>query len=116
MAGAFTYETRVGRSMACPHAITLSAAPDRPFAKRDESGAGRDESGRIRDESAGPWDESATRGRCGVASDRARARPAFTKRLIGRWRKVYNTVRQHSSFGYRPPAPESRGPLAGPPW
>jgi len=107
MAGAFTYETRVGRSMACPHAITLSAAPDRPFAKRDESG-------RIRDESAGPWDESATRGRCGVASDRARARPAFTKRLIGRWRKVYNTVRQHSSLGYRPP--ESRRPLAGLPW
>jgi transposase InsO family protein len=30
------------------------------------------------------------------------------KVLIGRWRKVYNTARPHSSLGYRPPAPESR--------
>jgi putative transposase len=49
--------------------------------------------------------------------------------LIERWRKVYNTVRPHSSLGYRPPAPESRrpcphasatpqqgNPLAGLPW
>jgi putative transposase len=28
------------------------------------------------------------------------------KVLIGRWRKAYNTVRPHSSLGYRPPAPE----------
>lgn len=27
--------------------------------------------------------------------------------LIERWRKHYNTVRPHSSLGYRPPAPES---------
>jgi hypothetical protein len=32
------------------------------------------------------------------------------KVLIGRWRKAYNTVRPHSSLGYRPPAPESRRP------
>ena len=54
------------------------------------------------------------------------------KVLIGRWRKAYNTVRPHSSLGYRPPAPESRrpcpfasatpqqadrgNPLAGLPW
>ena len=25
--------------------------------------------------------------------------------LIERWRKVYNTVRPHSSLGYKPPAP-----------
>ncbi len=27
--------------------------------------------------------------------------------LIERWRRHYNTVRPHSSLGYRPPAPES---------
>ena len=32
------------------------------------------------------------------------------KVLIGRWQKAYNTVRPHSSLGYRPPAPESRRP------
>jgi transposase InsO family protein len=32
------------------------------------------------------------------------------KVLIGRWRKADNTVRPHSSMGYRPPAPESRRP------
>ncbi len=29
------------------------------------------------------------------------------KVLIERWRKEYNTIRPHSSLGYRPPAPES---------
>ncbi len=29
------------------------------------------------------------------------------KVLIGRWRQHYNTVRPHSSLGYRPPAPEA---------
>jgi len=32
------------------------------------------------------------------------------KVLIERWRKAYDTVRPHSSLGYRPPAPESRRP------
>jgi len=27
--------------------------------------------------------------------------------LIGRWRAHYNTLRPHSSIGYRPPAPEA---------
>ena len=27
--------------------------------------------------------------------------------LIERWRRDYNTIRPHSSLGYRPPAPES---------
>ncbi|MCZ4263082.1 transposase, partial [Limimaricola sp. G21655-S1] len=31
--------------------------------------------------------------------------------LIERWRKHYNTVRPHSSLGYRPPAPESIVPV-----
>ena len=32
--------------------------------------------------------------------------------LVERWRKHYNTVRPHSSLGYRPPAPEARQPWA----
>jgi len=31
--------------------------------------------------------------------------------LVARWRRHYNTVRPHSSLGYRPPAPEARQPL-----
>ena len=27
--------------------------------------------------------------------------------LIERWRRNYNTIRPHSSLGYRPPAPEA---------
>jgi len=27
--------------------------------------------------------------------------------VIEQWRKFYNTVRPHSSLGYRPPAPEA---------
>jgi len=30
------------------------------------------------------------------------------KVLIGQWRREYNQVRPHSSFGYQPPAPEAR--------
>jgi len=29
------------------------------------------------------------------------------------WRRYYNTVRPHSSLGYRPPAPEARQPRTG---
>ena len=31
--------------------------------------------------------------------------------LIERWRIEYNTVRPHSSLGYRPPAPEAVQPV-----
>ena len=34
--------------------------------------------------------------------------------IIERWRKTYNTIRPHSSLGYRPPAPEVRHPLSLP--
>lgn len=27
--------------------------------------------------------------------------------IIEKWRREYNTIRPHSSLGYRPPAPES---------
>jgi transposase InsO family protein len=33
------------------------------------------------------------------------------KVVIENWRKQYNTVRPHSSLGYRPPAPEAIQPL-----
>jgi transposase InsO family protein len=31
--------------------------------------------------------------------------------LIERWRKEYNTIRPHSSLGYRPPAPAATRPF-----
>jgi transposase InsO family protein len=31
--------------------------------------------------------------------------------LIERWRREYNTIRPHSSLGYRPPAPETTLPF-----
>jgi transposase InsO family protein len=34
------------------------------------------------------------------------------KVLIERWRKEYNTIRPHSSLGYRPPAPEAVLPFS----
>ena len=33
------------------------------------------------------------------------------KVVIGQWRHHYNTVRPHSSLGYRPPAPQTFTPL-----
>ena len=35
---------------------------------------------------------------------------AGLKREIERWRRDYNTIRPHSSLGYRPPAPEATQP------
>jgi len=32
--------------------------------------------------------------------------------VIERWRKDYNTIRPHSSLGYRPPAPAAINPQA----
>jgi transposase InsO family protein len=51
----------------------------------------------------------------GKLRDELLAREVFdtlreAKVLIERWRRAYNTVRPHSSLGYRPPAPESRRP------
>jgi transposase InsO family protein len=34
-----------------------------------------------------------------------------TKVLFERWRQEYNTLRPHSSLGYRPPAPEAVVPV-----
>ena len=32
--------------------------------------------------------------------------------IIGQWRYEYNTIRPHSSLGYKPPAPEAKEPLS----
>jgi transposase InsO family protein len=34
--------------------------------------------------------------------------------VVQQWRKHYNTVRQHSSLGYRPPAPQTTNPVLPP--
>jgi putative transposase len=34
------------------------------------------------------------------------------KMLIERWRQAYNTIRPHSSLGYRAPAPEATQPCS----
>jgi putative transposase len=34
--------------------------------------------------------------------------------VIEQWRKHYNTVRPHSSLGYRPPAPQTLNPFPSP--
>jgi transposase InsO family protein len=34
--------------------------------------------------------------------------------VIAQWRKHYNTIRPHSSLGYRPPAPQASNPFATP--
>jgi transposase InsO family protein len=36
------------------------------------------------------------------------------KIVIAQWRKHYNTIRPHSSLGYRPPAPQASNPFATP--
>jgi len=34
--------------------------------------------------------------------------------VVEQWRKHYNTVRPHSSLGYRPPAPQTTNPFLSP--
>jgi transposase InsO family protein len=34
--------------------------------------------------------------------------------VVAQWRKHYNTIRPHSSLGYRPPAPQASNPFATP--
>ena len=62
-----------------------------------------------------PWENGYIESFNGKLRDELLAREVFdtlleAKVLIERWRKAYNTVRPHSSLGYRPPAPESRRP------
>ena len=66
-------------------------------------------------EPGSPWENGYVESFNGKLQDELLAREVFdtlfeAKVLIERWRKNYNTVRPHSSLGYRPPAPESRRP------
>jgi len=66
-------------------------------------------------EPGSPWENGYVESFNGKLRDELLDREVFdtlleAKVLIGRWRKVYNTVRPHRSLGYRPPAPESRRP------
>jgi transposase InsO family protein len=66
-------------------------------------------------EPGSPWENGYVESFNGKLRDELLAREVFdtlleAKVLIERWRKVYNTVRPHSSLGYRPTAPESRRP------
>lgn len=62
-------------------------------------------------EPGSPWENGYVESFNGKLRDELLDREVFgtlleAKVLIGRWRKAYNTVRPHSSLGYRPPAPE----------
>ena len=69
-------------------------------------------------EPGSPWENGYVESFNGKLSDELLDREIFyslreAKVLIEMWRKHYNTVRPHSSLGYRPPAPEAIA--AGPP-
>lgn len=63
-------------------------------------------------EPASPWENGYLESFNGKLRDELLAREVFdtlleAKVLVERWRRHYNTVRPHSSLGYRPPAPEA---------
>jgi transposase InsO family protein len=63
-------------------------------------------------EPVGPWEDGYIESFNGKLSDELLDGEVFdtlleAKVLIERWRVRYNTVRPHSSLGYRPPAPEA---------
>ncbi len=63
-------------------------------------------------EPGSPWENGYCESFNGKLRDELLAREIFytlkeAKVLIERWRLEYNTIRPHSSLGYRPPAPEA---------
>jgi transposase InsO family protein len=63
-------------------------------------------------EPGSPWENGYNESFNGKLRDELLDREIFytleeARVLIGQWRKHYNTVRPHSSLGYRPPAPET---------
>ena len=63
-------------------------------------------------EPGSPWENGYVESFNGKLQDELLKREIFytlseAKVLIERWRRLYNTVRPHSSLGYRPPAPET---------
>ena len=75
-------------------------------------------------EPGSPWENGYVESFNGKFRDELLSCEAFNtlaeaKVLIEQWRRHYNTVRPHSSLGYRPPAPEvilsrTRSPTAPP--
>ncbi len=66
-------------------------------------------------EPGSPWENGYGESFNGKLRDELLAREVFdtlleAKVLVERWRRHYNTVRPHSSLGYRPPAPEAIRP------
>ena len=66
-------------------------------------------------EPGSPWENGYNESFNGKLRDELLDREQFdtlleAKVLIERWRRHYNTVRPHSSLGYRPPAPEAIQP------
>jgi transposase InsO family protein len=68
-------------------------------------------------EPGSPWENGYVESFNGKLRDELLDREVFdtlleAKVLIERWRRIYNTVRPHSSLGYRAPAPEATQPCS----
>jgi putative transposase len=68
-------------------------------------------------EPGSPWENGYIESFNGKLRDELLAREVFdtlleAKVLIERWRQAYNTIRPHSSLGYRAPAPETTQPCS----
>ena len=68
-------------------------------------------------EPGSPWENGYVESFNGKLRDELLDREVFdtlleAKVLVDRWRQMYNTVRPHSSLGYRPPAPEATQPCS----
>ena len=66
-------------------------------------------------EPGSPWENGYVESFNGKLRDELLNGEIFTtlleaKVLIENWRRGYNTIRPHSSLGYKPPAPETRAP------
>ena len=66
-------------------------------------------------EPGSPWENGYNESFNGKLRDELLDREIFytlweAQTLIGQWRHIYNTIRPHSSLGYRPPAPEATAP------
>ena len=64
---------------------------------------------------ASPWENGYNESFNGTLGEELLKREIFysleeAKVLIEQWRREYNTIRPHSSLGYRPPAPEAIQP------
>jgi transposase InsO family protein len=76
---------------------------------------GRLDIGTLFIEPGSPWENGYVESFNGKLRDELLDREIFytlkeAKVLIERWRRLYNSVRPHSSLGYRPPAPEAMLP------